>query len=302
MKNRKKWLGCAAIALIAGIGLSGDAQDRLDATALSADEQTVRQHAEAFVAAFNQADAEAVAALWAEDGEMSVDGETRSTGRREVEQAYSEFFAANPGVQISVHINSVRRLGPNMMIEKGVSEIMNDEADHIVDAYTLVHVRRDNQWLIATADVQQEVVDAPDWRADLAMLEGKWQASEGAWRLETEYEWVANDNFLKRTFTVIADDQVERTGVQVIGWDPMEQTITSWMFSADGGHGRAWWIRDGNQWEITAEGVTPEGEQVTATNLITILSDDSFRWQSTNRSIGGYALDNTESIRVTRVK
>ena len=80
---------------------------------------------------------------------------------------------ANPGVQISVHINSVRRLGPNMMIEKGVSEIMNDEADHIVDAYTLVHVRRDNQWLIATADVQQEVVDAPDWRADLAMLEGK---------------------------------------------------------------------------------------------------------------------------------
>lgn len=289
-------------ALIIGMSLTVVPQDNDKPAALSADEQAIVKTAEAFVEAFNQADAKAVAALWTEDGEMSVDRENIATGRSEVESSYADFFVENPGVQISLHIESVRRLGRNMIVEKGVSEIINDESDDVVDSYTLVHVKQGEQWLIATADVQHTEVDNFDWKAALGFLEGKWKAEEDDWRVETEFEWVSGGNFLKRTFAVYAGDEQQSSGVQVIGWDPLEQSVTSWTFGADGGNGRGWWVLDGDQWEITAEGVTAGGEVVTATNVVTIVDDDTFRWQSTDRSISGYALEPTDSVRVSRVK
>ncbi len=189
-----------------------------------------------------------------------------------------------------------------MIIEKGVSEIMNDDTDDVVDTYTLVHVKQGKQWLIATADVQQEAVDHFDWKAELGFLEGKWKAEDGDWRVEMEFEWVSAGNFLKRTYAVYEGKEQQSSGVQVIGWDPLQQTTTSWTFGGDGGHGRGWWVLDGNQWEIAAEGVTVGGEVLTATNVITFVDDDTIRWQSTNRSISGYALEATDSIRISRVK
>jgi uncharacterized protein (TIGR02246 family) len=269
---------------------------------LSPDQQAIKKTAEAFVAAFNKGDAKAVAALWTQDGEMSVDGQTTTTGRAQIESTYVEFFKQNAGVQISVHISSMRNLGPKMIIEKGVSEIMNDDSDNVVDTYTLVHVKQGEQWLIATADVQQETVDHFDWKAEIGFLEGKWKSEDGDWRIETEYEWVSGGSFMKRTFAVYSGDEKQSSGVQVIGWDPLEESVTSWTFGSSGGHGRGWWVLDGNQWEITAEGVTAGGEVLTATNVITFVDADTFRWQSTQRSISGYDLEATDSIRISRVK
>ena len=75
------------------------------------------------------------------------------------------------------------------------------------------------------------------------------------------------------------------------------------MFGTDGGHGRGWWSRhDDHQWLIESEGVSAEGEIVTTTNIITMLDNDSFRWQSTNRSVEGVSLPDTDSVRVNRVR
>ena len=91
-------------------------------------------------------------------------------------------------------------------------------------------------------------------------------------------------------------------GVQIIGWDAQERSITSWNFGEDGGHGRGWWVRDGDQWLIETKGVSPYGEEVAANNIITLLDDNTFRWQSTNRSFEGVQLEDTETVRVTRVR
>lgn len=269
---------------------------------ISPDQQAIKQTAEAFVAAFNKGDAKAVAALWTENGEMSVDGQTTTTGRAEIQSSYTEFFKTNSGVQISVHIDSMRNLGPTMIIEKGVSEIMNDDTDNVVDTYTLVHVKQNEKWLIATADVQQTTVDRFDWKAEIDFMAGKWKAEDGDWRVESEAEWVADGNFLKRSFASYEGTEKKSSGVQIIGWDPAQESVTSWTFGSDGGHGRGWWVLDGDQWEIAAEGVTSGGEVLTATNVITFVDPDTFRWQSTGRSIQGYALEATDSIRVSRIK
>jgi len=269
---------------------------------LSPDQQAVRQNAEAFVAAFDQGDAKSVAALWAEKGEMSLDGEAIAVGREEVEATYAEYFKQNPEAKIEIRIDSIEVLGPALAIERGHSEVINDDDESVADAYRLVYTKVDDAWLIASANVQQELLGPPyDWKADLEFLVGQWKVTDGDWSVTAEFEWVPGGNFLKRTFTVNDGDRAARAGVQVIGWDAQERAITSWTFGEDGGHGRSWWLRDGNQWLIETEGISPHGEVVAARNIITLLDDNTFRWQSTNRSFEGVRLDDTETIRVTRV-
>lgn len=267
----------------------------------SPEELAVRKNAEAFVKAFNKADAKSVAALFAPTGQMSVDGEPVAVGREEIETTYTKFFKENPGKKIRVTIDSIRVVGPNLAVERGTSQVTSEDSD-VLDVYTVVHVRKDGQWFTATADVKQEPIAWEyDWKEELGVLVGNWVATKEDWRVESTIEWVANDAFLRRNFKVINAGKVESSGVQVIGWDAREGTITSWDFGADGGHARGWWTRDGEQWVIESEGTTPYGELVQATNVITLLGKDAFRWQSTKRSVENVPLDDTDSILVRRV-
>jgi uncharacterized protein (TIGR02246 family) len=290
------FLCCALVAI-------GSAGAEEAAEPLSPDQQAIRKNAGEFVAAFDKGDAKAVAALWAENGEMSLDGEAVAVGREQVEAKYAEYFQQNPKSKIEVRIDSIEVLGPALAIERGHSEVINDDDESVADAYRLVYTKQDDTWLIASADVQQELIQPPyDWKAELGFLVGQWQLSEGEWSVITEFEWVPGGSFLKRTFTVKDGDQEARAGVQVIGWDARERSITSWTFGEDGGHGRGWWFQDGNQWLIETEGISPYGEVLVSKNIITILDDNTFRWQSTDRSIEGVKLEDTEPVRVTRVK
>ena len=85
---------------------------------LSPDQQAIRKNAEAFVAAFDKADPDSVAALWAENGEMSLDGDTIAVGREQVAAQYAEYFRENPGAKIEVHIDTIRVLGPALAVER----------------------------------------------------------------------------------------------------------------------------------------------------------------------------------------
>ena len=278
------------------------AQGQTASTSLTPDQQAIMKNAEAFVAAFDKGDAKSVASLWAEKGEMSLDGEAVAAGREQVAAKYAEYFQQNPGAKIEVQIESIRVLGPNLAVERGQSEVINDDSESVVDSYRLVHSKQDGKWLIVSADVQQEVIERPyDWKAELGFLVGKWVAKEGDWSVATDFEWVPGGNFLKRTFSTKTGDTEQRTGVQLIGWDPLQQSITSWTFGTDGGYGRGHWTRDDDQWLVETEGVSPNGDVIRAKNIITILNNESFRWQSVDRSVAGVELEDTEPIRVKRV-
>ena len=64
------------------------------------------------MAAFNKADAKAVAALWTEDGQYSDDRGRVFAGREAIGNAYAEFFAKNPGAQMHIVVDSLRLLSP----------------------------------------------------------------------------------------------------------------------------------------------------------------------------------------------
>ncbi len=74
---------------------------------------------DAFVIAYNRGDSKALAALFAEDAEaVEADGE-RYQGRGPIERRFAETFAASPGVQISLAIDAIRLLNPDVAKEEG---------------------------------------------------------------------------------------------------------------------------------------------------------------------------------------
>ena len=177
MKSVLVPVGIVLVVCLVGLSLAAKKQDgpneqgRKPADSKLSPEQTaIRNNAQAFVDAFNVADARAVASLFAPDGQMSVDGETIAEGRKAIEEAYAGFFKENPQVRISVTIDSIRLLGPNLAIEKGTSQSTSEEVP-VVDGYTMVHVRRGGEWLTATAEViQRPVVPQFNWKTELGFL------------------------------------------------------------------------------------------------------------------------------------
>jgi hypothetical protein len=115
-------------------------------------------------------------------------------------------------------------------------------------------------------------------------------------------EWTAKRNFLTRKYELKEADGAVRTGIQIIGWDPLVGAIRSWVFDSDGGFGDEQWTRDGKRWVLEANAVTRDGAEAVATNVLTRLDHDRFTWQSVRRELNDVRLPDTALLTVTRVK
>jgi hypothetical protein len=102
-------------------------------------------------------------------------------------------------------------------------------------------------------------------------------------------------------FTGGPTDRAE-SGMQMIGKDPRTGELRSWLFEHEGGFGEADWSWDGKRWLIKATGATPDGGELTATNILTPIDKDTFTWQSTERTLDGNDLPDILPIKVTRTK
>src|SRR6516162_6909835 len=76
-------------------------------------------------------------------------------------------------------------------------------------------------------------------------------------------------------------------GWEIIGWDPVQQQIRSWIFDSNGGFGESAWVNNGEDWLIRASNVLPDGSRSTAENAPTKVDDNKFTWESQNRTLNG---------------
>jgi hypothetical protein len=60
--------------------------------------------------------------------------------------------------------------------------------------------------------------------------------------------------------------------------------------------------RDGKKWVHASRGATADGREMTATNILTPVDNDSFLWQSVGRTLDGEELPDLPPVKVTRVK
>lgn len=268
-----------------------------------ADEKAIRATADAFAKAFNAADAKAVAALWAPDAEYVDESGESFQGRAAIEKLYAEVFQQHRGAMMTVKIESIRLLGPDVALEKGIAWVKSPGG--IADSaarYTVVHSKRDGQWLMAFGrDAPYVPASNEDYLKDLEWLIGDWAPEAKDQPLRLHFEWMAQRNFIRNVFTVSKDKESTLTGGQIIGWNPRKGRIVSWHFDAQGGFGEDVWTKDGSKWVIEASGTMRDGSQTRAVNIMTPLGDNSFTWQSIKRTLDGVQLPDTPPVKIVKI-
>jgi uncharacterized protein (TIGR02246 family) len=267
--------------------------------AREADREAVRAAAREFAAAFNKGDAQAVAALWTEQGEChDADGEP-IRGRAAIERAFAEVFKENPKAKIEVLIESIRFPAPDLAIEDGILRRAGAGPDlPATTLYSATHVRDGGRWRVA---VSREWGAGQDRVEDLDWLVGQWKAAVPGQNVTLSFTKDGQKPFLQGHFTKRAGDKTVDSGTMRIGLDPQTGRLRSWHFDEGGGHGQALWVRDGNRWVLDAGGVLGDGMETAAVNILGRVSNDELTWQSIDRVVGDQPLPDTVPIRLTRV-
>ena len=266
----------------------------------AADEAAIRKAVESYVAAFNQGDARSVAASWREDGELVTPAGEVFQGREAIQGGFETYFAENQGVQLEVEVASIRLEKPDRAIEEGTARVVRPGEPAIETVYTATHVKQDGQWKMQSIREASPPPSHYEQLKELEWLIGEWVDQDENATVETVCQWTKNKNFITRSFAASIAEHMELEGTQVIGWDPSQQVIRSWLFDSDGGFGVGLWTQEGNRWTIQFLQVLPGGEKASSVNILTRVDDNTFTWRSINREVDGEVLPGIDPITVVR--
>ena len=250
--------------------------------------QDVLDNAKLFTEAFNRHDAKAIAALCTDDCEfIERDGSTLR-GRDDIEEEFRETFAASPKARISLSLDSIRLVTPDVAIEQGKTIHFPDGVTATIESkYEVTHVKKGDRWLMAQGrSYDADVLTPYEYLRDLEWLVGDWVDESSDSVVETSYRWNDNKSFLLQEFTVRVKGQKVVSGSQRIGWDPLTKHIKAWVFDGDGGYGESLWSNVDDSWVISAKVVRSDGKIVTARHHLTRTGADRMAYQSVHRLAG----------------
>jgi uncharacterized protein (TIGR02246 family) len=281
-----------------GTPLHADQPGTAAPAADSPDAAAVRALARDFVAAFNKGDAKAVAAQWTDAGELFDTEGTPLIGRAAIEQAYADFFKANPRARIEVLVESIRFPAPDLAVEEGMLR-QTGLANELpaTTFYNATHVRSGGKWLTA---VSREWGAGQDRLEDLDWLIGKWTGGPKDQEVTMAIAREEQAPYLRVRLTRRDGTKTVPAGTFQIGLDPQSGVIRSWHFDERGAVGQAFWTRDGNRWVLEATGALADGSETTAVNIISRQGPDEFTWQSIDRQLNDVDLPNTTPMRFAR--
>ena len=268
------------------------------------DESAIRANADKYVEAYNRRDSKTMAAMWSPDAVyMDPSSDARIVGRDAIAKHFAWMFAGSEDAKLVVHVDAVKFVSPNVAVENGTAIVSYSEGDPEETVYSAVHVKRDGQWLFDRVSEEEVAAPPPSHYEQLKELEwlvGSWVDADERATIQTDVEWTKNKNFLTRSFAVVIRDQVDMSGMQIIGWDPADKKIRSWVFDSEGGFSEATWTHKGDQWFIQNNGTLSDGGKSTALNILTYVDDNSFKWESVNREVDGELLPNVDEVLVVR--
>jgi uncharacterized protein (TIGR02246 family) len=292
----------AFLVLLVASGAWGQ-QPRPAATANgpSPDEQQIRQAVVAFVEQFNAHKPDALAALFAPDARMVLRDGTEINGRDAIKQSFEAAFGESPKSAVSVVVDSLKFLTPDVAVEEGFTTAFPDgETLTARSRYTVVHLKKEGKWLMQSVRVvEEESLSAYGELQPLEWLLGEWIDEGRTENVEKTFRWDENKSFLLEEFQVVRGGEVVLKGTQRIGWDPQAKQIRSWTFDSAGGFGEATWTPVGDDWVVKAKAVTADGTSASATRTLTRAATDRVIWTATER-LAGY--DALPDLAVTMVR
>jgi hypothetical protein len=146
----------------------------------------------------------------------------------------------------------------------------------------------------AATPERQSPLDTLDW------LVGDWVNEDENRSIEFNCHFTKNGSFLVRSFQIVTEKNVRMSGMQVIAWDPANQSIRSWTFDSDGGFGEDTWTQSGNRYTIRAKYTLADGGIASAINVFTFVDDNKCAWKSVSREIDGELQPDTDEFILVR--
>jgi uncharacterized protein (TIGR02246 family) len=297
MKTIFTFLSFALVLAVPGIGQeAGSGSPEL--TAVLANDR-------AYEAAYARADAEALADFFSEDAEYTSEDGRTFIGAASIKACLKDAVRDNQGAKLSIHVDSVKPLSSEVVVEKGSTTVISKSGDAAESAYTAIHVKKDGKWKINQLIESPMPDSTPGERlAELSWLIGEWKDSdkeEGVTVL-SRYTWARGGSFITRNVTVKRGDEPVLEGWQIIGWDPVVEAIHSWTFDDAGGYSQGQWTREGQRWLVREIGYAADGSRTSADQTITRTGDDRFYWESGNRTLNGDPQPSISRIEIQRVK
>ncbi len=265
--------------------------------------EELRPALEGFVKSFNEGKATELAAHFLDDGEFVTETGEVHSGRAGIEALMQQYFTSFPQAQLTVEVETIRRLGPELLIEEGTREVSVPASDipPVQLRYIAVRAKRDNQWKIATI---REFNDDPeptpaDHLQGLAWLEGEWINEGTDATIQLSFRWSEDGNFMIGEYETIIGGVSQGKSTQRFGWDPLNQQIRSWLFEPDGAYSEATWFPNEQGWICKSTTVMPDGLTGSATMRIVVKDEDEFVLRGSDREIGGVPSEDYE-VQVVR--
>lgn len=299
-RQRAEWLLLIAL-LPAGAAVGAEVQSVVvpakttetaaaDVAASPEFEAMIRREMEATVKAFNAADANGMAALFMEKGELVDENGNVYTGRTDITAVFKSFFAKFPKAALAMDVTSVRTIGDSLAVEEGVRQITAEEGAVTAQMrYVAVRDKVGDKWPIAS---YREFADDPaptaqEMLQSMAFLVGDWVDESPEGRTAISYRWSEDGNYLLGDYVLSVGGQPESKSSQRIGWDPVEGVLRSWTFDSDGGFSHGEWTPVDDGWVAKTEATMPDGTTASATVMLVVKDQDHFVVRSIDRIVAG---------------
>lgn len=271
---------------------------------IPAEEQPFWDSAQRFVDAYADRDVAAIADMFTENAEFLDEFGVLTEGREAISAMFASVFESNDQAMIDeIKILRIRYLSNNVVMEEGyvVVSASPDEPRH-QSRYVALHTKeKDGQWRInSLKDFPREPMGRHEQLSQLAWMIGDWVNEDTETVVHTTCDWSPDGNYLLRHFNMQHHDGRNLSGVQRIGWDPAMKKLRSWTFDSKGGFFRGLWTQNGRQWLLNLNGVTAEGEPVTATSVFRVIDSEMVTWNYENLIVGGEVRGATEPITMVK--
>jgi uncharacterized protein (TIGR02246 family) len=298
------------LCLSASVSLAQETTEDVDSlfgapdTNASGEEAAIQKMIDAYAAAFNSHDADAVAAHWSEQGVHVVkESGERTEGREAIQADFAKLFEGHPDAAIGVKVDSIRVIKPEVAVVEGVARVGLDDGAPSDTAFTAILLNSGGKWLIDS--VHETALPEPPTSADyldqLGWMVGNWVDDSDEVRVDTNVRWAANDALLIRSYTVQRAGELEHQGTQVIAWCPRTESIRCWMFDSDGSFGEGTWTATDGGWQIDSTLTRSDGRLAKGTQLLKVVDDDTVTVQRTALEVDGEKQPPSDPVRIIRV-
>ena len=248
------------------------------------DEAAIRRTATAYREALASRDIDAIGTFWAPEADY-VD---------QLGRAYKVHAGAARAKRLSQEAGHIAHLSPKMdtgsvrfvtadvAIEDGAFERPGGESGQApFGRYSTVWVKRNGKWLIDGVRESPIRLEATaNTLQGLAWMIGDWTAEGAQAAAEISCAWGQNKTYIVAQLKMQPKGDKPVSATQLIGWDPIEQRVRSFLFDSRGGFTEGTWTNEGDAWSVRNTAVLPDGKRVTSTKLFSRVDDNTAIWES----------------------